>query len=99
MRPLFVIQLGRLVLAVTSVAVLAPAYGVNGAAMAGVLTAAFSTIATVLVQSWTRRSYEGTERRPVTAALRRRLVKNAEFLLTLSPEPPALVPPSDSPEQ
>ena len=56
-----------------------------------------STIATVLVQSWTRRSYEGTERRPVTAALRRRLVKNAEFLLTLSPEPPALVPPSDSP--
>ncbi len=99
-RPLFVIQLGRLVVAVASVAVLAPAYGVNGAAASGVLTAAFSTISIVLVQSWTRRSYEGTqrERRPVAAGLRRRLMKNAEFLLTLSPEPPALVPPKEPSE-
>lgn len=95
-RPLFVVMLARMVVAVASVAVLASAYGVNGAAASGVLTAAFSTIAIVLVQSWTRRSYEGREQPRPAAGLRRRLIKNAEFLLALSPGPPALVPDRES---
>jgi O-antigen/teichoic acid export membrane protein len=96
---LFVIQLGRVAVAVGSVVVLAPAYGVTGAAAAGVLTAAFSTIATVMVQSWTRRSYEGTVRPPGGSALRRRLMKNAEILMALSPSPSGVGPPGERPEQ
>lgn len=97
-RMLFVIQLGRLAVAVGSVLVLAPAYGVTGAAAAGVLTAAFSTISTVLVQGWTRRSYEGAEPRYLGAALRRRVLKNTEFLLGLAPESTAVGASRESPE-
>jgi O-antigen/teichoic acid export membrane protein len=96
---LFVIQLGRVAVAVGSVVVLAPTYGVTGAAAAGVLTAAFSTIATVMVQSWTRRSYEGTLRPADGSALRRRLIKNAEYLMALSPSPSGLGPNGERPER
>ena len=77
-RPLFVLQLAKLVFAVAAVSVLAAAYGVTGAAAADVLTSALATVAIVMLQSWTRRSLEGTQRRTVIDALRSRLTRNTE---------------------
>jgi O-antigen/teichoic acid export membrane protein len=96
---LFVVQLGRMALAVAAVTVLAAAYGVTGAAAADVLTAAVATTAIVLVQSRTRRSFDEMPRKTATAALRRRVSKNAEFLVALSPDSSVLGTPSESPEQ
>ena len=62
-RPLFVVQLAKLAFAVAAVIVLAAEYGVTGAAAADVLTCAVATTAIVLLQSWTRRSVVGAQRR------------------------------------
>jgi len=98
-RPLFIVQLGRLVFAVAAVIVLAAAYGVTGAAAADVLTSAVATTAILLLQSRTRRSVEGTHRRPAVGAVRRRLIRNTEFLLMVSPHSSAWRPLNESPEQ
>ena len=98
-RPLFVLQLAKLVFAVAAVSVLAAAYGVTGAAAAYVLTVALATVAIVTLQSWTRRSFERTERRTAVDALRSRLVRNMRYLLALSPESPAWPSPSESSER
>jgi len=98
-RPLFVVQLGRLAFAVAAVSVLAAAYGVTGAAAADVLTSAAATTAIVLLQSWTRRSVEGTHRRPAVGAVRKRLIRNTEFLLMVSPHSSTWRPLNEPPEQ
>lgn len=79
--------------------VLAHAYGVTGAAAAYVLTVALATVAIVTLQSWTRRSFERTQRRTAADALRSRLVRNMRYLLALSPEAPAWRSPSESSER
>jgi len=98
-RPLFMVQLGRLAVALAAVCVLAAAYGVTGAAAADVLTCVVTTTAILVLQSWTRRSVEGTQRSPASEAVRRRLVRNTAFLLMMPPDPSASPPPSESPEQ
>ncbi len=98
-RPLFVLQLAKLVFGVAAVSVLAAAYGVTGAAAAYVLTVALSTVAIVMLQSWTRRSMEGAQHRSAAELVRNRLVKNTRYLLALSPEPPGWQSPSESPEE
>lgn len=85
-RPLLTVQLGRLAFAVAAVSVLSAAYGVTGAAAADLLTCVVATGATLIVQSWTRRSFEETPRGFTLKRVRRRLVKNAEFLVMLSPD-------------
>ncbi len=87
-RPLFVVQLAKLVVSVAAVCVLTAAYGVTGAAAASLLTSALALVAVLGVQSAVRRSIEETERPSpgyLLAAAGRRLVKNAEYLLLLSP--------------
>ena len=98
-RPLFVLQLAKLVFAVAAVSVLAAAYGVTGAAASYVLTVALATVAIVTLQSWTRRSFERAEHRTAVDALRSRLVRNMRYLLALSPESPGWRSPSESSER
>ena len=59
--PLFVVQLARLAFAVAAVSVLSAAYGVTGAAAADLVTCVVATVAILIVQSWARRSVEGTQ--------------------------------------
>jgi O-antigen/teichoic acid export membrane protein len=98
-RPLFVLQLAKLAFAVAAVSVLAAAYGVTGAAAAYVLTVALATVAIVTLQSWTRRSFERTQRRTAVDVLRNRLVRNMRYLLALSPDTPAWRTPTESSER
>ena len=65
-RPLFVVQLAKLVVSVAAVFVLTDAYGVTGAAAANLFTAVLALAAVLAVQSAVRRSIEETERRPRT---------------------------------
>ncbi len=96
-RPLFVLQLAKMAFAVVAVSVLAVAYGVTGAAAAYVVTVALSTAAIIMLQSWARRSEEGSQRQTLAEAVRNRLVRNTRHLLALSPETPAWRPRSESP--
>ncbi len=103
-RSLFVVQLGRLAFSVAAVCVLANAYGVTGAAMADVLTGVLTLAAVLLLQSSVRRSVEEPQSgasTPLVGTVRRRLVRNAEFLLMLSPARSSSEwsPPSESPKQ
>ena len=102
-RPLFMVQLGRLAFSVAAVCVLSTAYGVTGAAMADLLTGVLTLGAVLLLQSSARRSVEESQSRPAiqpVERVRRRLVRNAELLLMLPPAPSssAWSPPSESPE-
>ena len=88
LRPLFVVQLGTLVLSVVAVCVLTPTFGVTGAAWANLLTSVATVAAMFILQSSVRRSVEGGQRRPaghLLIAARRRLVRNTEILLVLPP--------------
>ncbi len=100
-RPLFVLQLAKLAFSVAAVSVLAAVYGVTGAAIAYVLSVALAVAAILVLQSWTRRSIEGTQTqsRSATAAFRSRLAKNTRLLLALSPDAQGLRSPSESSEQ
>jgi hypothetical protein len=88
-RPLVVVQLGKLVVSVALVCLLAELYGVTGAAVSNLLTSVLSLGAAYVVQSAVRRSVD--QHQQTTAALRtceavqRRLTKNAKFLLLISP--------------
>ena len=97
-RPLFILQLAKLVFGVAAVSLLAAAYGVTGAAAAYLVTVALSTVAIVALQSWTRRSLEGQTSRSVADSVRSRLVRNTRLLLALSPEPQVCRSPSESTE-
>jgi len=68
-RPLFVVQLGRLAFSVTAACVLSAAYGVTGAATANVLTCAVTLAAILGMQSSVRRSIQGTQRPPTVQLL------------------------------
>ncbi len=85
-RPLFVLQLAKLAFAVAAVSVLAEAYGVTGAATAYLVMVALSSLAIMLLQSWTRRSQEGATGRSAAEVVRNRLAKNTRYLLALPPE-------------
>jgi O-antigen/teichoic acid export membrane protein len=98
-RPLFVLQLAKLAFAVAAVSVLAEAYGVTGAATAYVVMVALSTLAIMLLQSWTRRSQEGAESRSAAEVVRTRLARNTRYLLALPPESSPWRSPSDSAEE
>lgn len=103
-RPLFMVQLGRLAFSVAAVCVLSTAYGVTGAAMADLLTGVLTLGAVLLLQSSARRSVEVSQSRPAIQRLetvRRRLVRNAKFLLMLTPvsSSSAWSPPSESPKR
>ena len=98
-QPLFVLQLAKLAVGVVAVSILASAYGVTGAATAYVLSVALASTAVLILQSWTRRSMEGAQRRSATDAVRSRLARNTRYLLALSPESPTGRLPSESPEQ
>ena len=97
-RPLFAVQLGRLAFAIGAVSVFSTAYGVTGAAAADVMTSVVTTIAILFVQSWARRSVEGTEGVSVIGAVRKRVQKNTQLLLALSPNSSAQPRPEESPE-
>jgi O-antigen/teichoic acid export membrane protein len=64
-RPLFVLQLGRLALSVAAVCVLAQAFGAAGAATGDLLTSAVTLAAMLALQSRIRRSFDETHRGPV----------------------------------
>ena len=83
-RPLFMVQLGRLVFSVAAVCVLSTVYGVTGAAAATLLTTVLTLAAVLTLQSWVRRSYEQEHRGLVArfAEAVRRVVRNAAFLLS-----------------
>jgi O-antigen/teichoic acid export membrane protein len=100
-RPLFMVQLGRLVFSVAAVRVLVTFYGVTGAAMADLLTGALTLAAMLVLQASVRRSVEETQGRPAVqllGAVRRRLMRNANLLLVLPPDRSSSSPspPSDS---
>jgi O-antigen/teichoic acid export membrane protein len=90
-RPLFLLQVGRLAFSVAGVCVLSTAFGVTGAAGADLLTSAATLTAMLTLQSRVRRSFDDTHRRPFgrgsasVESVRRRLVRNATFLVLLSP--------------
>jgi O-antigen/teichoic acid export membrane protein len=89
-RPLFMVQLGRLVFSVAAVCVLSTVYGVTGAAAATLLTTVLTLAAVLVLQSSARRSVDETRRRPVVRhleILRRRLVRNASHIIGVSPVP------------
>ena len=103
-RPLFMVQLGRLAFSVAAVCVLSTAYGVTGAATVDLLTSVLTLAAMLLLQSSARRSVEESQSRPAIQLLetvRRRLVRNAKFLFFLSParSSSALSPPKGSRKQ
>lgn len=100
-RPLFVLQLAKLAFSVAAVSFLAAVYGVTGAAIAYVLSVALAVAAILMLQSWTRRSIEGTQTQPrsATAAVRNRLAKNTRLLLALAPDAQGCRSPSESPER
>ena len=84
-RPLFMLQIARLVFSVGSVCVLSAAFGVTGSAAADLLTSVATLTAMLTLQSWVRRSYEQEHRGLVARfaeAVRRRVVRNAAFLLS-----------------
>ncbi len=100
-RPLFMVQLGRLVFSVAAVRVLVTFYGVTGAAMADLLTGALTLAALLVVQSSVHRSLEETQGRPALRFLemmRRRFTRNAKLLVVLPPDrsSSAASPPSGS---
>ncbi len=64
-RPLFVVQLGRLAFSVAAVCVLSAAYGVTGAAASDLLASVFTLAAILAVRSRVRRSIEETQTRPL----------------------------------
>jgi O-antigen/teichoic acid export membrane protein len=69
-RPLFMVQLGRLAFSVAAVCVLATVYGVTGAATADLLTGTLTLAFMLVVQSSARRSVENTQR-PLSPAASR----------------------------
>lgn len=88
-RPLFMVQLGRLAFSVAAVCVLATVYGVTGAATSDLLTGTVTLGVMLVLQSSVRRSVEEAEPpSPGTRlldTLRRRLVRNANYLAGASP--------------
>jgi O-antigen/teichoic acid export membrane protein len=90
-RPLFMLQVGRLAFSVAAVVVLSKAFGVTGAASADLLTSAATLTAMLTLQSWVRRSYVDSHRGAagrgggIVPGVRRRLARNATFLIMLSP--------------
>jgi O-antigen/teichoic acid export membrane protein len=87
-RPLFMLQVGRLAFSVASVCVFSLTLGVRGAATADLLTSVVTLTAMLALQSWARRSFDETHRRHrggSLLAIRRRLVRNAMFLIMLAP--------------
>jgi O-antigen/teichoic acid export membrane protein len=98
-RPLFLLQLGRLTFSVVAVSVLANAFGVTGAAAADLLTSTFTLGAMLTLQSFVRRSFvesPGRTRVRFVDPRRRRLVKNASFLsLAEPPRPSSALPPAN----
>lgn len=92
-RPLFVVQIARLALAVAAVSVLSATYGATGAAAADLVTSAATTTAIFILQSWARRSGDEAPGISAPGLVWKRLVRNAEFLFFLSPKRPALRPP------
>jgi O-antigen/teichoic acid export membrane protein len=96
-RPLFVVQLGRLVLAVSAVSLLSVAYGATGAAGADLLTSVATTVAIFVLQSWARRSGDEAPGISGPGLIRKRLMRNAEFLL-LPPNRSAARPPKELPD-
>jgi O-antigen/teichoic acid export membrane protein len=100
-RSLFVLQTARLAFSVAAVCVLARAFGVNGAAVADLLTSLVAVTAMLALQSWIRKSFDETHRGPlarVTGVVRSRLPGSAEFITVPSPPPrsAALSPASES---
>jgi O-antigen/teichoic acid export membrane protein len=97
LRPLFVVQLGRLVFSVAAVCVLADMYGATGAAVSNLLTGMVTLVALWILQASARRSHgEAQKSAPAfIGTVRRRLVKNTHFLLLLSPLRPSSWPPSN----
>ena len=89
MRPLFLVQLGRVAISVGSVAVLCNIGGVTGAAIAYFLTTALTLVAVLVLQSWARRSHEEMHSQPAILqpleTLRRRVRRNVMLVLALAP--------------
>ena len=70
-------------MSVVAVSLLSAAYGANGAAMAAILAASFTVLASLILQSWARRSIEEVQPRPAMRfleTLRRRVVRNFNHL-------------------
>lgn len=87
-RSLFMVQLGRLAVSVAAVCVLSAVYGVTGAAGADLLTGTLALAAMLILQSSARRSVDDTQHSPSVRpleTLRRRLVRNANHLIGVSP--------------
>ena len=63
-RPLFVVQLGKLAFSIAAVCVLSAAYGVTGAAASDLLTATATLSVLLILQSRVRRSFEETQPAP-----------------------------------
>jgi O-antigen/teichoic acid export membrane protein len=101
-KSLFMLQLVRLAFSVAAVCVLATAFGVTGAAAADLLTSAVTLTAFLTLQSRVRRTFHETHSQPVDrsgaslGAVRRRLVRNATFLILLSPRNDSARTPAES---
>ncbi len=101
-RSLFMLQLVRLAFSVAAVCVLATAFGVTGAAAADLLTSAVTLTAFLTLQSRVRRTFHETHSQPVgrsgasLEAVRRRLVRNATFLILMSPRNESVRTPVES---
>jgi len=82
-RPLFLLQLGRVALSVAAVCVLSTLYGVTGAAATDLLTVAVILPVMLVLQSSARRSVEEVQPGPAIGYLetmRRRVVRNFKYL-------------------
>jgi O-antigen/teichoic acid export membrane protein len=102
--PLLVVQVGRLIFSIAAVAVLCTLYGVTGAAVAVLLTNVLTLVAVQVLQSSARRSIEDTQGGPALGfveSVRRRLARNARFLLMLSHgrSAPSWSTPNKTPDQ
>jgi O-antigen/teichoic acid export membrane protein len=88
-RPLFVLQLARLVFSVGAVFVLTSKYGVTGAAASDLTTGILSLVAVLVLQSSVRRSVESghpkRSRADLVDGMRRQVLRNTELLLALPP--------------
>ena len=90
LRPLLVVQLGKVALSAAAVCVLATLYGVTGAAASDLLTGSITLAVILVLQSSARRSIDDVEPRPArgrSKILRRRVLKNLNHLLGVSPVP------------
>ncbi len=100
-RPLFMLQVGRLAFSVAAVCTLSKVLGVTGAATADLLTSVATLTAMLTLQSWVRRSYDEAHHGALgrfVEAIRRRLTTNARFFVLLAPpqDSAASSPPSES---